>query len=362
MKFSVVTVVYNGEKTIEQTIKSVVNQTYPDIEYIVIDGGSTDKTLEIIKKYKEKIACVISEKDEGIYDAMNKGIRMATGDVISFLNSDDWYEQGVFEKLAYYFESDSTVDIVSACPINVYEDKIIPETYWKKDVEEVHLKILYAHPATFHKKSLFDTVGLYNTKYKLAADPDWYLRAHNAGAKFLDVQEWTTYFRKNGASAYQLQKVYEEFKDSALNNMGEHESINMYNKIEKCLNFEIERAKCQDYFLKNWKNKLPVFKDKLDRTKKYYIWGCGLHGERCLKLFRALELNVVAFVESSPHIEQKDNIPVIGPWELDTECIVVIASLRYEDEIREKLCELGAKKELILSFVEIERLIMEDEL
>jgi glycosyltransferase involved in cell wall biosynthesis len=91
MKVSIITVVYNGKNTIEDCIKSVASQTYPHIEHIVIDGGSTDGTVDIIRKYEDKIACWISEKDKGIYDAINKGIRCATGEVIGILHSDDFY-------------------------------------------------------------------------------------------------------------------------------------------------------------------------------------------------------------------------------------------------------------------------------
>ncbi len=97
LKFSVITVSYNSENTIEKTIKSIIAQKYPDIEYIIIDGGSTDNTVNIIKKYEQQITRWISESDQGIYDAMNKGINMASGDVISFLNSDDWYEEDIFQ-------------------------------------------------------------------------------------------------------------------------------------------------------------------------------------------------------------------------------------------------------------------------
>src|ERR1035437_10961175 len=91
MKVSIITTAYNSSLTIEDTIKSVLDQDYPDIEYIIIDGGSTDGTMDIVNKYKDRIAKIVSEKDEGMYDAMNKGIKLATGDVIGILNSDDVY-------------------------------------------------------------------------------------------------------------------------------------------------------------------------------------------------------------------------------------------------------------------------------
>jgi len=91
MKISIITAVYNGEQTIEECINSIINQTYKDIEHIIIDGGSTDGTLDVIKKYKDNISKVISEPDKGIYDAMNKGIALSTGGIIGFLNADDVY-------------------------------------------------------------------------------------------------------------------------------------------------------------------------------------------------------------------------------------------------------------------------------
>lgn len=91
MKVSIITVCYNSQATIENTIKSVISQTHSDIEYIIVDGKSGDNTLEIVNKYQDKIAKVISEPDQGIYDAMNKGIKVATGDIVGILNSDDYY-------------------------------------------------------------------------------------------------------------------------------------------------------------------------------------------------------------------------------------------------------------------------------
>jgi len=110
MKISIITVCLNSEKTIEQTIQSVIEQKDEDLEYIIVDGRSVDKTLHIINKYKNNISLIISESDNGIYDAMNKGISLATGDVIGIINSDDWYEQGTFEGIRNCFlRSDADV-------------------------------------------------------------------------------------------------------------------------------------------------------------------------------------------------------------------------------------------------------------
>lgn len=107
-KISIITVCYNSEKTIEDTIKSVVSQSYPNIEYIIIDGVSTDNTLEIVNKYQEKISKIISEKDNGLYDAINKGINIASGEIIAILNSDDLYQDNkVIEEVVELFRKDN---------------------------------------------------------------------------------------------------------------------------------------------------------------------------------------------------------------------------------------------------------------
>ena len=97
---SIITITYNGEKHIEQTIQSVLGQTYPNIQYIIIDGGSTDQTLSIIKKYEQKLYYWVSEKDKGISDAFNKGIAKATGEIVGIINADDWYEPAALEQVA----------------------------------------------------------------------------------------------------------------------------------------------------------------------------------------------------------------------------------------------------------------------
>lgn len=179
-KISIITVCYNSENTIEDTIKSVVNQTYPNIEYIVIDGGSIDKTLSIINKYKEKITTIISEKDNGIYDAINKGINLATGDIIGNLNSDDFYvDENVIADVVTKFEDEKTDTLYSDL---YYVDaldtnKII--RYWKSKQykEGMFLKgWMPPHPTFFVKKEIYQKYGLFDLQFKSAADYEIMLR------------------------------------------------------------------------------------------------------------------------------------------------------------------------------------------
>ena len=180
MKVSIITVSYNSVKTIEDTIKSVLSQTYLDIEYIIIDGGSTDGTIEIINEYKNKIAKFVSEPDRGIYDAMNKGVKLAAGEIIGALNSDDFYADNkvIVEVADKMRETSADVcwgDLVYVDRNNT--DKII--RFWKSsEYREGKFKRGWhpPHAAFFVKKQAYDKYGLFNLNFKIAADYELMLR------------------------------------------------------------------------------------------------------------------------------------------------------------------------------------------
>ena len=184
MKFSIITATYNSEATVKDTIESVLKQTYRDIEYIIVDGGSKDKTLEIVKHYEPEFEGRmkwISEKDNGIYDAMNKGIRMATGDVVGILNSDDFYtSENVLEHINRAFLTND-VDAVYA-DIHFVDNDNLKKTvrYYSSKVFRrwlMRLGFMPAHPSFYIKRECLDRVGLYDTSYRIAADFEFLLRA-----------------------------------------------------------------------------------------------------------------------------------------------------------------------------------------
>ncbi|ESP95138.1 MULTISPECIES: glycosyltransferase family 2 protein [Pseudoalteromonas] len=179
MKVSIVTVCYNSAETIEDTIRSVVSQTYDDIEYIIVDGGSTDNTLKIVDKYKAHIDVLISEPDRGIYDAMNKGVEAATGDVVGILNSDDFYETK--ESVASIVsEFDDATDIVFGDLVFVNADNLSKVTRFYSLPKFAPWKLRFGwmppHPATFIRKSSYDKHGLYKLDYKISADYEMFVR------------------------------------------------------------------------------------------------------------------------------------------------------------------------------------------
>ena len=173
-KVSIITVSYNSISTISDTIKSVLSQTYPDIEYIIIDGSSTDGTIDLIKSFGDSISKFISEPDNGMYDAINKGVRLATGYIIGILNSDDFfYDNNVIQKVAGAF-MDNKIDAVfgDAQFVDPIRTSKIVRYYSSKYFNNSRFKFGFmpAHPSFYVKRELFEKLGFYKVDYKIAAD------------------------------------------------------------------------------------------------------------------------------------------------------------------------------------------------
>lgn len=181
MKVSIITVCFNSAGTIRDTIESVLAQTYSDIEYIVVDGASKDNTLDIVREYESRIAMIISEPDKGIYDAMNKGIQAATGDIVGILNSDDFYESySVIEDVVKAFQSSPSADVVYGDVVFVSPDNldVVTRHYDASHFKAWKLRFgwMPPHPATFVKKSAYQNVGSYSLGYRIAADYEMFVR------------------------------------------------------------------------------------------------------------------------------------------------------------------------------------------
>jgi len=214
VKISIITVCYNSVATLEKTIQSVFSQTYNNIEYIVVDGGSKDGTLEIIKKYERIITHWISEPDQGLYDAMNKGIKMATGDVVGLINSDDLFcDNQAIEKIMNIFRNDPKLDSVYADLYYVSQNNT--DTIVRRWVTGKQRKFKFgwhpAHPTLYIKKDIYTKYGLFNLDFKLAADFEIMLR-------FLDKYKISTHYldhalvkmRLGGATNQSLKNIYRQ--------------------------------------------------------------------------------------------------------------------------------------------------------
>ena len=188
--FSIITVTFNSDKTIEDTIKSVLNQTYKNFEYIIVDGGSSDTTLEIINKYSDRINKIVSEKDNGIYDAINKGISIAKNSIVGLLHSDDlFYSKNVLENYSRVFND--KIDLVYSNLIVVKKNKIIRK--WRSSkfmTNSFKNGWSPAHPTFFVKKKYFNKYGKYKLNYKIASDIDLmfrFLEIHKLNSHYLDI-------------------------------------------------------------------------------------------------------------------------------------------------------------------------------
>ena len=218
MKFSIITVSFNAKDSIRDTIISVVNQTWKDVEYIVIDGNSTDGTQKIICEYLSDIHQFISEPDKGMYDAMNKGIRLATGEIIGFLHADDCYANNfVLEKVAAKF-ANPQIDCVYGDLVYVKKEdtsKVI--RYWlsgEYNIQNLKFGWMPPHPTFFVRKEIYRKYGEFNTLLKIAADYDLMMRflgKHKLRCAY--VPNVLVKMRLGGASNKSIRNILLKMKD-----------------------------------------------------------------------------------------------------------------------------------------------------
>jgi len=191
LKVSIVTITYNSEKTLEETIESILSQSYENIEYIIVDGNSSDKTIEIINKYGDEISTFLSEPDNGIYDAMNKGLKLATGDIVGILNSDDiYFDNKVIERVVKSF-AETKVDSLYGDLYYVEENNLEKVSrYWKSSpFKHGSFKKGWhpAHPTFFVRREVYEKYGYFDLTMKISADFELMLR-------FLEKYKISTYY------------------------------------------------------------------------------------------------------------------------------------------------------------------------
>ena len=218
MKISVITVCYKSSQTIRDTIESVLSQKYTDIEYIVIDGGSTDTTLAILDEYRGQVSKLVSEADQGIYDAMNKGIGIATGDVIGIVNSDDvLFDGDVISKIAMAFQQNRECEVVYSNLVYVKRDNLDVVTrtvtapsfgLWK-----VRFGFIMPHPSFYARRELFSRLGNYKLDYRVAADFELMTRFLLSGIRFSRLPITAVKMREGGISSSGLWwRIHQNFE------------------------------------------------------------------------------------------------------------------------------------------------------
>jgi len=256
MKLSIITINLNNKSGLRKTIESVVNQTFTNYEYIIIDGGSKDGSVEVIKEYADIISLWISESDKGIYNAMNKGIIKSSGSFLQFLNSGDYFLSQSILNDTLINNADIRAEILyTDCFATSMDDNMkrieIPNT----------LSLLYlidhslCHPGTFISRKTFEEIGLYNEEYKILSDKDFFIKAFLSGIEFKKVNLPSIVVEPNGISQTDNKLLNEEMNKMILNNFGEQYLDLYFDRMGKCnqLSF-LEKSRIVRYFLKHHGN------------------------------------------------------------------------------------------------------------
>lgn len=218
MKISIITACYNSEKTIKDTLESVLSQNYMDYEHIIVDGKSSDNTLKIVRKYEDLYQGrlrIISERDRGLYDAMNKGIVQATGDVIGILNSDDKYaDKTVLDTIATTIDSEGCDGIYGDLEFRNYSDMTNVTRIWKSGYGRYKLGWHPPHPTLYLKRKLYQRIGLFDLNFPICSDYDFMLRMMQVPARLYYIQKVLIHMRSGGVSTAGLKGYMANFKES----------------------------------------------------------------------------------------------------------------------------------------------------
>lgn len=288
IKISIITPCLNSEKTIRNTIESVRKQTYKNIEYIIVDGASIDKTISIVEEYIPLFhgrMRYISEKDNGIYDAMNKGIMRATGDVIGIINSDDCYEPDAVEQAVRCFENTDAEA--------VYGEMWLIDQNGERAYHTWH-SMFPPHPSTFIKKEIYQKYGMFETGYRIAADRDLLLRFMAAGIHFEHTDEIFANFRRTGISNTKILECAEETYEIDLKYLG---------KCSECLNKDAIEEKYEREKLLYISQTHPqiiwkIFKEKNIDLDGVAIFGVGNCGKEFLEIIEECGISVRLFADN----------------------------------------------------------------
>lgn len=210
-RISLITVCYNAEASIAGALQSAREQTYRNFEHLVVDGASKDGTLAVVRQFGDLPLVVSSEPDKGIYDAMNKGVARARGDILFFLNADDsLWDKDVLARVAQVFDADPDLDLVWGDVISVFPDGDTERDSYAHITPETLIYGSLCHQATFARKRLFEQHGNFNTAYPICADYDWFLRVLRSGARYRHVDMAVAAFTRGGAHESNRDTTYWE--------------------------------------------------------------------------------------------------------------------------------------------------------
>jgi len=358
-RISIITACYNSGKYIETTIKSVIEQSYRNIEYIIVDGGSVDSTMDIVNRYADKINMIVSEPDDGIYDAFNKGIKMSTGDIIYFLNSDDYlYEPDTIKLVAKVFTNNPNIRIVYG-NVKMFDD-ISSYSYIKGRalrIDDLKKREMVPHQAVFVSRELFDVYGLFNTRYRICSDLDFMIKCfknneHNM--KYID--RIIAAYRVGGISTDSKHRCLLEAEASSI--IMKHFNIFRENGI-------IELQKVQGLY-RNWLESLLLKGEGISKTlHKYGVNNVAIFGTMKTALYLQKDLqdeefSIVAFLDNNCNMHNA----VIGgiavyptEWLRDNidkiDAVILSIESSGDIEVKEQISKLIDDAVLILSWKEL---------
>lgn len=348
-KVSIITACLNSEKTIEQTIQSVLNQTYPNIEYILVDGKSTDRTLEIISKYQNRIAMCISEQDKGLYDAMNKGISMATGDIIGIINSDDWYAPDAVANVVRTF-SKKKMDVVYGLMEIIHSDGHISRVK-NGSLEQMLYRMVIPHPTAFVRKEIYQKIGNFDLQYRVVADYDLFLRIYLNNCRIQQIPCVLAYFREGGLSTANAVECADEVRKVAQYYAKQRKDIATLNKIEQY--YQIRRRSAQTlekgYWIRKNKNEEAalIIKEYIGDKDGVDIFGAGSVGLECFQFLKDMNVSVNCFLDNdeSKYGAMFMERPILRcAKKEEANHYIVVAVMNYQKEIIGQLEEMDYQK------------------
>ena len=335
-KVSIITVCYNAEKTIERTILSVLKQTYSDVEYIIIDGKSTDATFDIATKYclatsageyPGKSVRAYSEPDRGIYDAMNKGIQFSTGELIGIINADDWYELDAIERIVNALDNyDECKLLYGQMMVHTSSDCYLHR--FSENIDDIWYGMFFGHPACFTTKMVYKKMGSFNEEYSIAADYEFILRCYVKGIEFQPVDYCIANFSHGGISTSQPLKCAIESTRICL----------------RYIEFANDRKMVIDRRIKNLANvcMLNLRSKDLKRilgSEKCVIFGDGIWGKRIEELCIRNGINVEYYVDND---SKKWSLKTRSPEALrDYDGTVVVAMDNHTKEVSQQIIDNG---------------------
>ncbi len=354
-KVSIITVCKNAEKTIRQTIESVINQTWRNIEYIVVDGASSDRTLSIIREYSDKISVLISEPDEGMYYALNKAIKKASGDIVGIINSDDWYEKNALERVINAFDINN-VDVVYG-HYYIMHDESVKMLAKNEPLDTIWHGMPMGHPTVFIKRDIYEKYGCFDTSYRIVADHELMLRFYSHGVRFCEIDSVLANFRLSGVSTHNRRAVIKEAAGLMIKYADESPDPSLEKeKIVSELKKEIENS----YLMEPSTAVVEQIKSLFEPNEVLSVFGVGYWGGFVAGLLLKCGYKIDCFWDNNSDNRGKCFLgsTVKSPREMqDYKGTVIISPEKYLEDIQKQIREVCSNEIRIITLSDIRHII-----